>query len=275
MLPDWDPGRLVAKIPFNVALVGGRRMGKSSAVSDLLRRLRGRFDLVIAFIGSASCNPVLRAQMAEYWDDRFFFSVWDDGLINRLLQQQEELKPRGLKRSVCLLMDDVILDGPAQEQMAHMAMRGRHFNISLMMCSVSYTCLPKRARRSLDFLLIYSLPMSGDMQILSFEFCQRAGMARWALKHLGQHECLVLETLQRQQKLFKWRAEHVQVEPDGSLRNRDGTGPAQCQTEEDSETPAESPAACRPEGTDAPADRTPPAVPGTTGSEGPDAAGAE
>ena len=273
MLPDWDPARLVAKIPFNVALVGGRRMGKSTAVSDLLRRLRGRFDLVIAFIGSASCNPVLRAQMAEYWDDRFFFSVWDDGLINRLLQQQEELKTQGLKRSVCLLMDDVILDGPAQEQMAHMAMRGRHFNISLMMCSVSYTCLPKRARRSLDFLLIYSLPMSGDMQVLSYEFCQRGGMARFALKHLGDHACLVLETLQRQQKLFKWRSEHVQLGSDGSLRNRDGTGPAQSETEADSAIPAESPEARRPEGTDAPEDRTPPADPGTTGSEAPGAAG--
>ena len=275
MLPDWDPGRLGAKIPFNIALVGGRRMGKSTAVSDLLRRLRGRFDLVIAFIGSASCNPVLRAQMAQYWDDRFFFSVWDDALINRLLQQQEELKTQGLKRSVCLLMDDVILDGPAQEQMAHMAMRGRHFNISLMMCSVSYTCLPKRTRRSLDFLLIYSLPMSGDMQILSYEFCQRAQMARFALKHLGDHECLVLETLCRQQKLFKWRAEHVQLSPDGTLRNRDGTGPAQSETEVGSEIPSGSPEADRPEDSDDPKGRTPPEDPGTTAPAGPDAAGAE
>ena len=249
-------------------------MGKSTAVCDLLRRLRTRFDLVIAFIGSAYCNPVLRAQMAQYWDDRFFFSVWDDALINRLLQQQEELKTQGLKRSVCILLDDVILAGPAQEQMAHMAMRGRHFDISLMMCSVSYTCLPKRTRRSLDFLLIYSLPMSGDMQVLSYEFCQRGGMARFALKHLGDHECLGLETLQRQQKLFKWRSEHVQLGSDGTLRNRDGTGPAQSETVADSAIPAESPEARRPEGTDAQEDRTPPEDPGTTGSEAAGAAGA-
>ena len=244
-------------------------MGKSTAVSDLLRRLKGRFDLVIAFIGSASCNPVLRAQMASYWDDRFFFSQWDDTLIGRLLQQQEELKTQGLKRSVCLLMDDVILDGPAQEQMAHMAMRGRHFNISLMMCSVSYTCLPKRTRRSLDFLLIYSLPMAGDMQILSYEFCQRSGMARFALKHLGEHECLVLETLQRQQKLFKWRSEEVQLSEDGTLRSQDGIGPAQSEIAEDSVTRAESPEAPRPAGTDVPEDRTPPEDHGTPESEAP------
>ena len=191
-------------------------MGKSTAVSDLLRRLRSRFDLVIAFIGSASCNPVLRAQMAEYWDDRFFFSVWDDGLINRLLQQQEELKTRGLKRSVCLLMDDVILDGPAQEQMAHMAMRGRHFNISLMMCSVSYTTMPKRMRRALDVILVFSCPMQGDMKILCWEFAHNATMAKFALTHLDEHNCLVLETLERRQKLFVWKANLLTLENEAS-----------------------------------------------------------
>ena len=73
-------------------------MGKSSAVSSLLKRMKSKFDLIIAFIGSASCNPVLQELMYQFWDDRFFFSAWDDQLIGRLLKQQEELKGRGLKR---------------------------------------------------------------------------------------------------------------------------------------------------------------------------------
>ena len=145
MLPDWDPGRLLRKIPFNVALVGGRRQGKSTAVSDLLRRMRNSFSLVIAFVGSAACNPVLQAQMRASWDDRFFFSDWNTALIDRLLQQQEQLKAQGQARNVCILVDDVVLSGPAQEQIAHMSMRGRHFNISLMMCAVSYTNLNARS----------------------------------------------------------------------------------------------------------------------------------
>jgi len=63
-----------------------------------------------------------------------------------------------------------------------MAMRGqRHFRI---MCAVSYTTLPKRARRSLDTLLVFSCPMKGDMQVLTYEYCQNHGMARFAMNSL-------------------------------------------------------------------------------------------
>ena len=47
-------------------------MGKSSAASDIVERTKRHWDLVVAFVGSASCNPVLEAQMAENgWDSRF------------------------------------------------------------------------------------------------------------------------------------------------------------------------------------------------------------
>ena len=150
MLPVWDPDRLVQKIPFNLGLVGGRKQGKSTAVSHLCQLMRKRFDLVIAFIGSASCNPVLRFQMRRNWDDRFFFNHWDEKLIERLLVQQESLKTGGFSaRRVLILLDDVVLGSKAQEQICHLAMRGRHFNISLAACAVSYVSLPKAVRRSL------------------------------------------------------------------------------------------------------------------------------
>ena len=100
-------------------------MGKSSAVSDLLQRMRRRFDLVLGFVGSASCNPVLRFQMRKNWDDRFFFNQWDEKLIERLLVQQEGLKTGGFSvRRVLILLDDVVLGSKAQEQICHLAMRG-------------------------------------------------------------------------------------------------------------------------------------------------------
>ena len=78
----------------------------------------------------------------------------------------------------------MILTSDADEQLAHMAMRGRHFRISLMMCAVSYTSLPKRARRSLDVLMVFSMPMQGDFKILTYEYCQGScSMARFALNH--------------------------------------------------------------------------------------------
>ena len=88
MLPTWDPQRLVDRKPFNVALVGGRKQGKSTAQQHLLHSMSKEFDLVICFVGSAACNPFLEHLLTQYWDPRFFFSEWDDAMIQKLLQQQ-------------------------------------------------------------------------------------------------------------------------------------------------------------------------------------------
>jgi len=175
--------------------------------------MRTKFDLVIAFIGSAACSPVLEELMAQNWDPRFFFSKWNTDLVDRLLEQQEGLKKRGIERHIMILMDDVVLDSKASDQIANCGMRGRHFNVSIMACAVSYTTLPKKFRRSLDALLVFSCPMTGDMQILTWEFSRRASMARYALESLEEHQCLVLETLQPgAQRLFSWRADHITVD---------------------------------------------------------------
>ena len=215
-------------------------MGKSSAVSSLLQTMKRKFDLIIAFIGSANCNPVLQEQMFQNWDDRFFFSKWEDHLVETLLRQQEELKLKGVTRNILILMDDVVLTSEAEEQLAHMAMRGRHFNISLAMCSVSYTSLPKRARRSLDVLLVFSLPMQSDMKVLTWEYTQKARMARFALSHLDDYECLVLETLQKKQKLFVWKAEFVSLQELSRTRRKlESQEREKSRTEASSATPLE------------------------------------
>ena len=216
MLPSWDPKRIQRKIPFVLGLVGGRRQGKSTAVADLLSRMSNQFDLVICMVGSAACNPVLEALLTEHWDPRFFFSEWDPDLMNRLLEQQESLQRSGSKREVLILIDDVILHSRAEDQLAHMCMRGRHFRVSICMCAVSYTSLPKRARRSLDTLLVFSCPMKGDSQILSWEYCQNQTTARFALNNLKEYQCLVLETLEKRQSLFLWRADLIGFEDPSS-----------------------------------------------------------
>ena len=171
--------------------------------------MKNKFDLVIAFIGSAACNPVLHQLMCENWDSRFFFSQWDPKLIECMLKQQEVAGPE--KRSILILVDDVILTGPAEEQLSHMALRGRHFGISLIMCAVSYTTLPKKARRSLDALLVYSCPMQGDLKVLTWEYASHQSMAEHALRNLDEHCCLVMETLEKKQQLFLWKADLLTV----------------------------------------------------------------
>ena len=161
--------------------------------------MRHKFDLIVAFIGSAACNPVIHQIMRESFDPRFFFSEWNLGLLQKMLQQQEDLGPN--KRSILVLVDDVILSGQASEQLCHLCRRGRHFGISLIMCAVSYTTLPTKCRRSRDALLVYSLPMAGDMKIMTWEYATRNSMAEHVLRNLNDHECLV------QQQLFIWTAD--------------------------------------------------------------------
>ena len=234
MLPQWDPDRLQQKIPFNLALIGGRRQGKSTAVSDLVMRMRSRFDLIVAFIGSAACNPVIHHIMSESFDPRFFYSEWNQPLVSALLRQQEMLGAD--KRSILILMDDVILSGKSEDQLNHMAMRGRHFGVSLIMCAVSYTTLPKKTRRSLDALIVFSLPMQGDMKLMTWEYASRNSMAEHVLRNLGDHEALVLETLQKQQQLFMWKADLLTLEG-GNNQSASSPESGLSKTEPSSETP--------------------------------------
>ena len=75
-----------------------------------------------------------------------------------------------------------------------------------MMACVSYTTLPKRVRRSLDAVLVFSLPMKGDLKVLTWEYTNNTRVAEFALRRLEDHQCLVLETLTRRQKLAVWKA---------------------------------------------------------------------
>ena len=236
-------------------------MGKSTAVSDLLTRLHTQFELVICFVGSASCNPTLKMQLDLWYDSRFFFSEWSCPLMAKLLIQQEDLKSQGVTRNVLILVDDVVLTSKAEDQLCHLAMRGRHFNISLMCCSVSYTSIPKSCRRSLDVLLLFSCPMSGDLQTLTWEFTRDSEMARFAVNNLGEHECLVLETLTRKQCLYVWRAKLT------TARRLGLPDPSEQKTSEDCERPEENPAS-RPRGnTPVPSDCTPVSVRNRSGTE--------
>ena len=207
MFKTWNPESIRGRLPLVLGAVGARRSGKSTAVMNLTYRLFDYFDLVIAFVGSAACCPVLEAMMERHpkWDTRFFFDSWNQPLIDMLLQQQQDLLKQGKTRNVLILMDDVILSSKAEDQLSHMAMRGRHFRVSVFMAAVSYTSISKRARRSLDYLLCFSCPMTGDRKVLSWEYASNSRTADFGLKNLRENECVVFET--GQQALHNWKAE--------------------------------------------------------------------
>ena len=194
---------------------------------NLVYRLFDHFDLVVGFVGSAACCPILEAMMEEHpkWDSRFFFDRWNQPLVDKLLEQQQRLLKQGKERHVLILMDDVILGSKAEDQLSHMCMRGRHFRISVFMCAVSYTSISKRARRSLDYLLCFSCPMTGDRKVLSWEYASNSKTADFGLKNLRTNECVVFET--GQQELHNWKAELV---TESIVRNRQRLVPSRSGT---------------------------------------------
>ena len=180
-------------------------MGKSTLITYLLQRMSNRFDLVISFTGTSACSPEMEQLMNNRWDPRFQFAAWNQPLMDTLLKQQERLKKEGHQRQICVLVDDIILSGRDEDALSHLCLRGRHFNISVLAAAVSYTTLPKRCRRSLDVLFLFSCPMSGDCQILCAEYAQQSRMARYMLTQLPEYTCLVMETLERRQRLYHYR----------------------------------------------------------------------
>ena len=164
-----------------------------------------QFDFIISFMGTVACSPEMKALLDSEFDSRFIFNSWNQKLIDKLLLQQEQLKSRGITRNICILVDDIVLSGKDEDSLSHLCLRGRHFNLSIIMCAVSYTTLPKRARRSLDALFLFSCPMSGDCQILCAEYAQQARMARYCLQNLPKWTSLVMMTLEKKQRLFHYR----------------------------------------------------------------------
>ena len=156
-------------------------------------------------MGTSACSPEMRDLMEKEFDPRFVFPAWNQRLMDKLMRQQEDLKLQGIQRHVCVLVDDIVLSSKDEDALSHLCLRGRHFNISVFACAVSYTTLPKRSRRSLDCLFLFSCPMESDCDILTREYSARSRMAKFCLQNLPDWTSLVLETLEKRQRLYHFR----------------------------------------------------------------------
>ena len=87
---------------------------------------------------------------------------------------------------------------------------------------------------------VFSCPMYGDMKILTWEFAQQTKMAEFALKNLEEHSCLVLETLQKTQKLFVWKSDLLTLGPVvENTETSESEEPEKLKTQLSCETPSE------------------------------------
>ena len=72
LLPDYPLQNLKEIIPFNIALLGQRRSGKSVSTFKICEYLMHEFDLILTFLGTKFCNPELMNLIEENFDSSVF-----------------------------------------------------------------------------------------------------------------------------------------------------------------------------------------------------------
>ena len=206
MLPTYPLENLKQLKPFNVALLGMRRCGKSFATSKLAKYMLHEFDLIITFLGTAHCNPELISFINEYYDPRLCFNMFNVNVIHTLCAQQEKLEAMGITRNVLVCFDDCFTSSKqAEDTLSHLFIRGRHFDISTIISAVSYVSINKNCRRSLDCIFLYSSVCKSDLDALMKEYIHtKAHVAKYCIQNLPMYTALVVET-KRNQQLYELR----------------------------------------------------------------------
>ena len=206
MLPEYDLTRILELIPFNICLLGQRRSGKSVASWKLAEFLLPHFDLMLSFLGTKNCNRELNQLIATHFDPRLNFVEFNPRILEKLIEQQENIIEAGAKRNVLIVFDDVFATNQRNvELLTQLFIRGRHYSISCISASVCFTTLQKNCRRSMDLMFLYSSVCKSDNQILSSEYIHRnIGTAQYCLQNLEPFTALVIET-KRNQKLFEFK----------------------------------------------------------------------
>ena len=195
MLPRWDPTSLEKMLPCNCALIGSRRSGKSTLQTYLLKNhLAKHFDCIISFTGSVSCSDELRDFFVKRGKSHLMFDRLNSRFLETLQRQQEAQKIQtGKSRSVLLLLDDALMENSTIAELGIFTTRARHYNVSIMSCSVSFTSISKNFRRSLDVAFFFKLGMWSDKKLLLQEFTSSPQLVEYSHAELKEYECIVQE----------------------------------------------------------------------------------
>ena len=207
MLPSYDLERIHQSIPFNICMLGQRRSGKSIASWKLTEYLLPKFDLVLSFLGTRNCNKELCSLIGTRFDERLNFVEFNENVLKKLMEQQEDIISQGGRRNVLIVFDDVFASSTPKnvELLTRLFIRGRHFHISIINAAVCFTTVQKNCRRCLDIMFLFSSVCKSDNQILSSEYIHNnVCTAQYALQNLPEYTALVIES-RRNQKLFQFK----------------------------------------------------------------------
>lgn len=159
-------------------------------------------------MGSQHCNPELHVFLEQAGYGAFQFHKWDSELMDRLEAQQLALMAMDRVRHVLILVDDITLDHVEREKLAHLCVRGRHFHVSVMMLSVSYSTFHKSCRRSSDFVCLFNMGCQTDRELMMKEFAHKQHQCEFFMSQIvaREHTAAVLNLNEKQQNVYWYRA---------------------------------------------------------------------
>jgi len=161
------------------------------------------------------CNPELHDFMVEQGYEYFQYNTWNGDLMKNLEAQQLQLIRQGRKRNVLIITDDLVLNHDDKVSLEHLCCRGRHFHVSVLMLSVSYSNFPKTCRRSCDFIFLFSLGCQSDRELLLTEFSHKKATAEYYMSAICKepYTCCVLNLNEKEQTVYKYRAPYSTTPP--------------------------------------------------------------
>ena len=150
-------------VPENFAAIiyGQRRTGKTTWLTWLLYQYQYDFDRVVCF---SSTN--FKGEFQQIMNPNLCFPHFDEDALQAILDNQKSV-PADKREKVLVILDDV-LDSENQfrkrgkNALVTCYSMGRHYNISVIMCTQYAKSIPTSWRRNVDFAVIF-YTFSADM----------------------------------------------------------------------------------------------------------------
>ena len=150
-------------VPKNFAAViyGQRRTGKTTWLRWLLHQYQHDYDRVVCF---SSTN--FKGEFQKIMNPNLCFPHYDEDTLQAILDNQKTT-PEEKRERILVILDDV-LDSESQfrkrgkNALVTCYSMGRHYNISVIMCTQYAKSIPTSWRRNVDFAVIF-YTFSADM----------------------------------------------------------------------------------------------------------------
>ena len=170
--------KLVPGHPFRFMLSGATGSGKSTVLLNLLTRFYVNDDGSSYFDKIYAIGPTVKFD--DLWksldlpEDQLIDEIDEDSLNEVFEDQEAVIKGEGIAYAprVCIVFEDIITEDKfmRSKEFLKMFVMSRHYGISVMICTQSYTKVPRACRLNCSNIVFFPSNVS-EMTILTDEYC--------------------------------------------------------------------------------------------------------